>query len=309
MVRDIERSICALANAMGLGAVAYRSTRPYGARMAICRTDKHRIQGRSNMGILGGSVGLRLLRTIAPEPPHRGSPEADATDATDGKLEAAFGGRLQAALAGKTVIDFGCGEGQQAVAMARAVPDCRVIGLDIQQKHLDLARQRAMQAGLEDRCSFAMTTEERADVIVSFDAFEHFSDPLAILEIMSRLLKPSGEVLVSFGPTWLHPYGGHLFSVFPWAHLVFTERALIRWRSRFRQDGAQSFGEVDGGLNQIRIAEFERLVDASPLTIDWLETVPIRGLSILRLRLLREFGSSLVRCRLVPAPPPGAPRT
>lgn len=246
------------------------------------------------MGLLGGTIGLRILRTIAKESPERDAPEAHA----EWKIEAAFGGQLQAALAGKTVIDFGCGDGQQAVAMAAAVPDCRVIGLDIQQKHLDRAQQRAAQAGTEDRCSFAITTGERADVIVSFDAFEHFSDPLAILKIMSNLLKPDGEVLVSFGPTWLHPYGGHLFSVFPWAHLIFTERALIRWRARFRQDGARCFGEVEGGLNQMRIAQFERLVEASPLTIEWLETVPIRGLAILRHRYLREFGTSLVRCRL-----------
>lgn len=252
------------------------------------------------MGILGGSVGLRILRTIAQDVPQGDCLE---TDEDDGKIEAAFGGRLKATLAGKTVIDFGCGDGQQAIAMARAASDCRVIGLDIQQKHLDQARQRAVQAGLEDRCSFAMDTEERADLIVSFDAFEHFADPLAILKIMSKLLKPNGEVLVSFGPTWLHPYGGHLFSVFPWAHLIFTERALIQWRARFREDGARSFGEVEGGLNQIRIAEFERLVEDSPLTIDWLETVPIRGLSILRHRYLREFGSSLVRCRLLLTPP------
>lgn len=256
------------------------------------------------MGILGGSIGLRVLRTIAQDLPQRRCAETDEPGQADGKLEAAFGKNLKSALAGKTVIDFGCGDGQQALAMARAVPDCRVIGLDIQQKHLDRARSSAEQAGLQDRCIFAMDTQDRADVIVSFDAFEHFSDPLTILAIMSKLLKPSGEVLVSFGPTWLHPYGGHLFSVFPWAHLIFTERALIRWRARFRQDGARCFGEVEGGLNQIRIAEFERLVEASPLKIDWLETVPIRGLSILRHRRLREFGSSLVRCRLVLAPPP-----
>lgn len=249
------------------------------------------------MAILGGSVGVRILRTIAPNSPQRSCQESDTADA---KIEAAFGGQLKTALAGKTVIDFGCGDGQQAVAMASAVPDCRVIGLDIQQKHLDRAQQRAAHAGVEDRCRFAMTTEERADLIVSFDAFEHFSDPLAILEIMSTLLKPTGEVLVSFGPTWLHPYGGHLFSVFPWAHLIFTERSLIRWRESFRQDGAQCFGDVEGGLNQMRIAHFEKLVEDSPLTIDWLETVPIRGLPILRHRYLREFGSSLVRCRLVP---------
>jgi SAM-dependent methyltransferase len=250
------------------------------------------------MGILGGSLGLRILRTIAQDSPQR---ERLAAHAADGKIEAALGERWQAALAGRTVIDFGCGDGQQATAMAQAVPDCRVIGLDIQHKHLDQARERAARVGLEDRCRFAMDTDERADLIVSFDAFEHFSDPLAILNIMSKLLKPSGEVLVSFGPTWLHPYGGHLFSVFPWAHLIFTERALISWRARFRSDGARCFGEVDGGLNQMRIAEFERLVETSPLRIDWLETVPIRGLTVLRHRWLREYGTSLVRCRLLPA--------
>lgn len=253
------------------------------------------------MGILGGSVGLRILRLIAQDSPQRDCIEDDSADR---KIEDAFGGRLERSLAGKTVIDFGCGDGQQAIAMARAAPDCRVIGLDIQQKHLDRASRRATQAGLEDRCTFAMDTQERADLIVSFDAFEHFSDPLAILTVMSELLEPNGEVLVSFGPTWLHPYGGHLFSVFPWAHLIFTESVLIQWRERFRQDGARCFSEVDGGLNQMRIAEFERLVEASPLAIDWLETVPIRGLSILRHRHLREFGSSLVRCRLVLASPP-----
>lgn len=253
------------------------------------------------MGILGGSVGLRILRLIAQDSPQR---ECIKDDQIDRKIEDAFGGRLERALAGKTVIDFGCGDGQQAIAMASAAPDSRVIGLDIQQKHLDNARRRAAQAGLEDRCRFAMETQERADLIVSFDAFEHFSDPLAILTIMSKLLKPKGEILASFGPTWLHPYGGHLFSVFPWAHLIFTEHALIQWRARFRQDGARCFGEVDGGLNQMRIAEFERLVESSPLMIDWLETVPIRGLSILRHRHLREFGSSLVRCRLVLESPP-----
>ncbi len=51
---------------------------------------------------------------------------------------------------------------------------------------------------------------------------------------MNTLLQPAGEVLVSFGPTWYHPLGGHLFSVFPWAHLIFSEKALIRWRSTFK---------------------------------------------------------------------------
>ncbi len=63
---------------------------------------------------------------------------------------------------------------------------------------------------------------------------------------MDAMLKPGGRLYASFGPTWFHPYGGHLFSVFPHAHLIFTERSLIRWRSDFKSDGATRFHEVAG---------------------------------------------------------------
>lgn len=107
------------------------------------------------------------------------------------------------------------------------VPSCsggrgaaRVIGLDIREAKLKIARQHAARVGVLDRCTFAQSTTEKADVIVSKDAFKHFSDPAAILDMMASLLTASGYVIASFGPTWLHPYGGHLFSVFPWSHLV-----------------------------------------------------------------------------------------
>ena len=138
------------------------------------------------------------------------------------------------------------------------------------------------------------------DYIVSLDAFEHFEDPGAILDIMASLLKPGGEVLASFGPTWYHPLGGHLFSVFPWAHIVLSEAALVRWRSRYRDDGATRFSEVAGGLNQMTIKRFERLVAASPLEIKSLQCVPIRKASRFHNRFTREFLTSVVRCVLAP---------
>ena len=48
----------------------------------------------------------------------------------------------------------------------------------------------------------------------------------------------------SFGPPWYHPLGGHIFSVFPWAHLVFSEKVLLRWRKKFRpEQKARSIAE------------------------------------------------------------------
>lgn len=161
------------------------------------------------------------------------------------------------------------------------------------------ARELAQRCSVSDRCTFVTSAEELAEIIISKDAFEHFSDPAAILRHMSVLLKQGGFVLAVFGPTWLHPYGGHLFSVFPWAHLIFTEHALIRWRSDFKSDGATRFSEVEGGLNQLTIRRFEQFVNESPLRFEHLETVPIRGIRLLKTRVFREFGSSIVCCKLL----------
>ncbi|MBZ5632294.1 MAG: methyltransferase domain-containing protein [Acidobacteriia bacterium] len=198
----------------------------------------------------------------------------------------------------KIVIDFGCGEGADAVEMAGRGAR-RVIGIDIREDILQLARQKAVSAGVQNTCLFASSTKEAADVVVSVDAFEHFADPAGILHSMNTLQQPAGEVLVSFGPTWYHPLGGHLFSVFPWAHLLFSEKALIRWRSTFKTDGATRFSEVAGGLNQMTIAKFEELIAGSPLRLASLELVPIKKLRRFHNRLTREFTTAVVRCRLV----------
>ena len=201
-------------------------------------------------------------------------------------------------IAGRVIVDFGCGEGSDTVEMAERGAK-RVIGVDIREDVLETARQRAISTGLQDICSFVTSTNEMADVIVSVDAFEHFADPAGILRLMDKLLQPAGEVLVSFGPTWYHPLGGHLFSVFPWAHLIFSEKALIRWRSTFKMDGATRFSEVGGGLNQMTIARFEKLVAGSPFRLASMELVPIRRLRHFHNRLTREFTTAIVRCRLV----------
>jgi SAM-dependent methyltransferase len=174
----------------------------------------------------------------------------------------------------------------------------RVIGIDIRDEVLAAARERALRAGVSDRCEFTTSTTEPSDIVVSIDAFEHFEDPVGILRIMEKLLKPSGQVIATFGPTWYHPLGGHLFSVFPWAHLFFSEQALIRWRSDFKSDGATRFSEVAGGLNQMTISRFERLLNESPFEAMSLELVPIRKLRLLHNRYTREFTTAIVRCRL-----------
>lgn len=235
----------------------------------------------------------RLLVRFVPDEPDVCS---GAAYAQKSKLLTLLGQDLLARVRGKRVIDFGCGAGAEAVEMALAGA-AYVIGLDIREAFLEEARRKAAAAGVNN-IHFAVTTPEPADVIVSIDSFEHFDDPAGILKTMASLLPVGGQCLISFGPTWYHPLGGHTFSVFPWAHILLSEEALTRWRSNFKTDGAKRFREVDGGLNQMTIRQFEKIVKASQFEVSYFETVPIRRLDMLHNGLMREFTTAIVRCAL-----------
>jgi SAM-dependent methyltransferase len=248
-----------------------------------------------DMAILGGTVGYRLLRWLSP----RGKREGwdDGAYQHISKLEALFGPSIWDELNGKVVVDFGCGIGTEAVEMARRGA-AHVIGVDIRESVLAEARRAAQEAGVADRCTFSTEIEDQADIVVSLDAFEHFADPEHILYLMRRLMKDDGQALIAFGPPWYHPRGGHTFSVFPWAHLLFSEQALLRWRADFKSDGATRFEEVDGGLNQLTVRRFWQLVEDSDFAFDRFEAVPIQKLRVLANSLSREYVTSFVRCRL-----------
>ena len=57
--------------------------------------------------------------------------------------------------------------------------------------------------------------------------------------------------------------------------------------------------EVEGGLNQMTIHWFLKLVEQSGLQQDSLDLIPIGPLRFLQNRLTREFFTSSVRCRLI----------
>jgi SAM-dependent methyltransferase len=245
------------------------------------------------MGVIGGRLGVLLLDCAGR--PSRS--EVATAYIGKSKLEVLLGRPFWDEIRDKDVIDFGCGPGLEAVEMAERGAR-RVIGLELRQKWIDMASQHARDRGVADRCVFAREWHEPVDVIVSLDSFEHFADVGGVLRTMRGLLKPNGRVRVSFGPTWYHPLGGHVYSVFPWSHLLFSESALVSWRAKYKKDGAWSI--MESGLNKITIRRFEKLVEESPLRMAHFEAVPIRRLRPVANRFTREFTTATVRCTLVP---------
>ena len=252
--------------------------------------------------LIGGPLAYHLMCRIAP--PERLTQHAHPAAHQDGPplqsmLAAYLPADAWADLAGKTVLDYGCGGGADMVELVRRGA-AHVIGLEIRQWLLDAARRNAKAAGVTDRCTFTLRTPPalRVDAITCTNVMEHVEDPDGVLADMAGLLAPGGRVYLTFSPPWYHPYGGHLFSVFPWAHVLLTERAMMRWR-RALTPGATVQRYRDCGLNQTSVGQFLRVLERSPLRAETLELIPIRPLCRLHNRLTRELLTSGVRCRLV----------
>ena len=248
------------------------------------------------MSLIGGAFGIALLNLAS----RNGAVErCDIATAYIGrsKLEVLLGPGIWDQTRDKDVLDFGCGPGGEAVEIAEHGAR-HVIGVDLRQKWLDLGVEHAEAHGVADRCTFVREWSDPVDLIVSLDSFEHFADPAGVLAHMRGLLRPGGKVLAAFGPTWYHPLGGHIYSVFPFSHLLFSERALVRWRALHKSDGARTIEE--SGLNKMTIRRFIKLVEASPLRFASFELLPIRPLRLIANRVTREFTTAAVRCVLEP---------
>jgi len=104
-------------------------------------------------------------------------------------------------LAGRKVLDVGCGGGLLAEAMARK--GAQVTALDMVDDLLQVARLHALEAGvtvdylLEAAEQHAETHADRYDVITCMEMLEHVPDPTSIVEAIGRLVRPGGHVFVS----------------------------------------------------------------------------------------------------------------
>lgn len=216
------------------------------------------------------------------------------------ELEQVFPG-FRKGLAGKTVLDFGCGLGYQSVAFCQGGAR-RVIGLDINRQSLDAAAQRASSMGLSDRITFADELPERlkCDVIVSQNSFEHFVDAETVLKSMQSALSPNGKLFITFAPPWYAPWGGHMgfFCRLPWVQVLFPERTVIAARSQFRSDNAASYRDLY--LAKMSIRKFNRIVKRSGLHRSLLRLDCSLGMNWLRYTPLREFFVNRVSCVLTP---------
>ena len=115
-------------------------------------------------------------------------------------------------LAGRTVLDVGCGSGGITLALARDFGAGRVIGLDVEAPVCAKARARVAAAGLAERIEIREVTpgpfplaDASVDVVFSKDSIVHIPDKAALAREAFRVLRPGGWFAAS---DWLIGHDG-----------------------------------------------------------------------------------------------------
>jgi 2-polyprenyl-6-hydroxyphenyl methylase/3-demethylubiquinone-9 3-methyltransferase len=107
----------------------------------------------------------------------------------------------RAALAGREVLDVGCGGGILSEAMALA--GAKVTGIDMGEEPLRVAELHTLETGVEVDYrqmpveALADECPQRFDVVTCMEMLEHVPDPSSVIDACARLVKPGGHVFFS----------------------------------------------------------------------------------------------------------------
>jgi ubiquinone/menaquinone biosynthesis C-methylase UbiE len=119
----------------------------------------------------------------------------------------------------RRVLDFGCGSGGSAIALALVYPGMRIFGADIDPKEIAVARERAKLYDVADRCEFTHVQadqplpfhDEYFDLSVCSSVIEYVTETKArkfCIQEMARLVKSEGLLFFSV-PNRLYPFEIH----------------------------------------------------------------------------------------------------
>jgi 2-polyprenyl-6-hydroxyphenyl methylase/3-demethylubiquinone-9 3-methyltransferase len=104
-------------------------------------------------------------------------------------------------LAGKKVVDVGCGGGLLTEGMASC--GASVTGIDMSEKALGVAKLHMLESGRQidyrhiPAETLAAEAPESFDVVTCLEMLEHVPDPASTVAACARLVKPGGQVFFS----------------------------------------------------------------------------------------------------------------
>lgn len=152
---------------------------------------------------------------------------------------------------GATVADIGCGEGVTTTLLATAFPTSRFLGVDTHRPSIDVAIERATEAGVSERARFELGDATNFaggpyDIIWFFDSFHDLADPVAAAANARKQIADDGVVVL------VEPYAAdelaENIATNPMAALHYTASTFLCLpNSLAHQSGGAALGAQAGG--------------------------------------------------------------
>ncbi|WP_088240518.1 class I SAM-dependent methyltransferase [Calothrix rhizosoleniae] len=101
---------------------------------------------------------------------------------------------------GKVILDAGCGTGWKSLVLAEANPGAKIVGVDISEQSINLARQRLAYHGFDNTEFHVLSVEDLPQLDYQFDYINCdellylFPEPAEALQAMKAVLKPDGII-------------------------------------------------------------------------------------------------------------------
>ena len=102
---------------------------------------------------------------------------------------------------GAKVADVGCGHGASTIVLAKDYPNSTFYGFDSHIESIDIAKQRAREAGLNGNIRFSVAkakdyAEDDFDLICFMDCLHDMGDPVGAAKHAKRSLREDGTVIL-----------------------------------------------------------------------------------------------------------------
>lgn len=162
---------------------------------------------------------------------------------------------------GRRVLEVACGDGMAGFML-------KGYGHEVQLTDLEDWREpRAKEIPFEP-CDLGVClpfADDRFDLVVSYNAFEHFPDPALALKEIVRTCRPVGLMYFEFGPLYASPWGLHAYRSLrmPYPQFLFPREFVLE---KLREIGMRDLGRERTELqpmNEWRVGQFETLWESS----------------------------------------------
>jgi len=159
-----------------------------------------------------------------------------------------------------SILEVGCGDGITGHCLSDLGHS--VILTDLRDWRYEKSRYLPFVA--QDACLGLAFDSNSFDLVVSFNAFEHFAAPDKVMREVVRVCKPGGHIRLDFGPLYYSPWGLHAWALsFPYPQFLFSTSFLDKRMSKLVNPDLGQIGSELQPTNRWRIAQFRELWKSS----------------------------------------------